>query len=364
MKVLYFANIRFPTERAHGVQIAKMCEAFSDAGASVTLVVPNRAVTIDGDPYEYYGVKTNFNIIKIGKREDPQSNLGYWISYVKFALRLSAYCSKNKADVYYSRDESIVFILSLFGVGVVWEAHGWKGGALVGYFLRTIKKIVVITSIAKRQFVEGGVSEQKIIVAPDGVDSSLIDARVDKIFARKKLGLPAEGKLAFYVGSLSEWKGFQTLLQCADTLAKKQITVVLVGGIVEKLKKEFPNVIFLDFIPYKELATVQAAADVLVIPNSAKSVVSTDYTSPLKLFAHMASDRPIVASRLPSLREVLDEETAYFFAPDNPKSLAETIIYALAHTEESNEKARKALAKVREYTWDERARKILAFIGE
>lgn len=362
MNMLYIANIRFPTERAHGVQIAKMCEAFSDSGATVTLVVPNRAVQVSGDPYAYYGVKANFKIIRLGKLENPQSGIGYWIAYAKFVLRVPFYCFKHRAEVYYSRDESVAFILSLFGIRAVWEAHGWKNGMVISYVLSAIKKLVVITSIAKKRFIEDGVPEQKIIVAPDGIDESFLDIAVDKTSARTKFGLPERGVLAFYIGGFEEWKGYLTLLHCADKLADRHITVVVVGGIVEKLKKEFPSVIFLDFIPYKELATVQAAADVLVIPNSAKSVVSTDYTSPLKLFAHMASGRPIVASDLPSLREVLDEEIAYFFEPDNPESLTRVIEYVSAHKEEATEKAQKALIKVREYTWDKRAQSILKFI--
>lgn len=362
MKILYVANIRFPTERAHGVQIAKMCEAFADAGAEVTLAVPNRTAAIGENPHEYYGVKCNFKIVKIGTLQDPRSDIGYWIAYMRFVFRIPFYCLKNKADVYYSRDESIVFMLSLFGIKAVWEAHGWKGGLRIRYILAAIQKIVVITNIAKKRYVENGVSAQKLIVAPDGIDETLLASRQDKASARTKLGLPIRGTFAFYIGSLNKWKGYQTLLQCADVLAERHITIVIVGESTEKQKSESPRVRFLGYTPYKELATVQSAADVLVIPNSAKSVVSTDYTSPLKLFAHMASGRPIVASDLPSLREVLDEHMAYFFKPDSPEDLAHTIEYAVAHPEEAGEKAQKALIKVREYTWEKRAQRILAFI--
>ena len=54
MKLYYIANARIPTEKAHGVQIMKMCEAFVDAGHEVKLIVPKRKNPIQEDPFAYY----------------------------------------------------------------------------------------------------------------------------------------------------------------------------------------------------------------------------------------------------------------------------------------------------------------------
>ncbi len=59
--IVYLANIRLPTEKAHGIQIMKTCEALARAGAKVTLVVTNRK-TIKADPFDYYKVERNFKI--------------------------------------------------------------------------------------------------------------------------------------------------------------------------------------------------------------------------------------------------------------------------------------------------------------
>ena len=60
MKILYLAQIRLPTEKAHGIQIMKTCEAFAEQGAEVVLVVPSHRGDIRQDPFEYYRVKRNF----------------------------------------------------------------------------------------------------------------------------------------------------------------------------------------------------------------------------------------------------------------------------------------------------------------
>jgi glycosyltransferase involved in cell wall biosynthesis len=77
----------------------------------------------------------------------------------------------------------------------------------------------------------------------------------------------------------------------------------------------------------------------------------------------MASGKPIVASDLPSLREVLSEKNAFLVKPDDPRALAEGIRFALAHPEEAARRAAQAREDVKRYTWEMRAEKILSFIG-
>ena len=74
----------------------------------------------------------------------------------------------------------------------------------------------------------------------------------------------------------------------------------------------------------------------------------------------MAANRPIVVSDLPSIREVLDEESAFFFVPDDAKSLADTIVHTLENSEIANRKAQKASELVHKYTWQTRADTIIS----
>lgn len=110
----------------------------------------------------------------------------------------------------------------------------------------------------------------------------------------------------------------------------------------------------------KELPANQAAADVLVLPNTGTDETSVRFTSPLKLFTYMASGRPIVASDLPSIREVLDEQSAYLVTPDDAQALARGITRALSDT---GGRSARAFQLVQRYSWDERARGILAALS-
>src|SRR3989339_619583 len=64
-KLIYIANIRLPTEKAHGSQIMKTCESLARQGVQVELLVPRRHNTIVTDPFEYYGVERNFTITRL-----------------------------------------------------------------------------------------------------------------------------------------------------------------------------------------------------------------------------------------------------------------------------------------------------------
>ena len=50
MKLLYIADIRLPTEKAHGAQIMKTCEAFSLNGIDTELIIPWRFNYLKDDP--------------------------------------------------------------------------------------------------------------------------------------------------------------------------------------------------------------------------------------------------------------------------------------------------------------------------
>jgi glycosyltransferase involved in cell wall biosynthesis len=101
-------------------------------------------------------------------------------------------------------------------------------------------------------------------------------------------------------------------------------------------------------------------ADVRVLPNPS-SALSRDFTSPLKLFEYMAAGRPIVASDLPAIREVLtDGRNAVLFEAGNPQALTAAIRRIKADPDLGQRLAATALADVREYAWARRAEKLEA----
>ena len=100
-----------------------------------------------------------------------------------------------------------------------------------------------------------------------------------------------------------------------------------------------------------------------MLPNTAQAAISREHTSPLKLFEYMAAGRPIVASDLPSLREVLRHgDNAWLVQPDDPAALAQGIQHLLAEPALAARLAAQAQEEVQAYTWEQRAERILSFV--
>ncbi|OHA91894.1 MAG: hypothetical protein A3J09_00070 [Candidatus Zambryskibacteria bacterium RIFCSPLOWO2_02_FULL_51_21] len=339
-KLYYIANARIPTERAHGIQIMKMCEAFAEY-TDVELVVTDRASKTKEDPFSYYGVKNSFRIKKLWCLDAVRfGKVGFRIETLSFAVSALPYLLFKKG-VFYTRDEFMAFFLKLLGKKVVWEVHMGQKNLLARLIVRMGAPLVTISRGLRDLYP----SASKILVAPDAVDIEKFDTDMSKEEARKILGLDTNDKLAVYTGSRLSWKGVGTLEEASKILG--EVKVLIVTG-----------------KPHKEIPLYLKAADVLVIPNSAREDISRLYTSPMKLFEYMASGRPIVASDVPSIKEIVDESMVYFFVADNPRSLKSVIEDALSDEVGSTGRAQKALEKVRSYTWEKRAEKILNHIHD
>jgi glycosyltransferase involved in cell wall biosynthesis len=372
-ELIYIANARMPTEKAHGIQIVKMCESFVLAGLKVDLVLPWRFNKIKESLFDYYGVEKNFKIKKLPSLDLIPLNIPkicFWIQSLSFALSVFFYLFFKKADIIYSRDSFPLFLLSFFKKNLVYEAHTFpRNFFLHKRVFKKTKAIVVITQKLKDLFIKQGMDGNKILVAPDGVDLEKFNLKETQVECRQKLNLPLDKKIVLYTGHLYKWKGVQVLARAAKFLDKDTL-IVFVGGTKKdeqdfKIEnKELDNILILGHQPHLKIPYYLKAADVLVLPNSGKKEISQYWTSPMKMFEYMASQGPIVASDLPSIREILNENNAILVQPDNPKALAEGINQALKNPDFSAKISAQAYRDVERYTWLKRAKSIIRFINE
>ena len=97
-----------------------------------------------------------------------------------------------------------------------------------------------------------------------------------------------------------------------------------------------------------------------VIPTSGKFQIGMYESSPLKLFEYMATGKPIVATDLPAIRDIVDESMVEFSEPDKASQLAQTIMETLANP--SEQKIQTAQSYVKRKTWETRAQQLTNWI--
>ena len=374
MILLYISNQRLPTEKAYGIQIAKTCEALANYGIDVKLTVPHRVSDIAENFFDYYAVKRNFKFNEVfsldlylpGRLDGIAFLLKNFISALVIIVRTSFL----GVDIVYSRDELIIYLLSILKKPrkLVFEAHRFSNSRQLFYrrFKKNNIKVITISHGLRNKFVEFGFKSENLLVAPDGVDIDNFNINETMEECRRKLNLPIDKKIIMYSGHLFDWKGVHALATASTHLP--EALFVFVGGTDEdafKFKKQYydkENIIILGHKPHSEIPLFLRAADVLVLPNSAKEGISVSYTSPLKLFEYMASRRPIVASDLPSIREILNENNSILVKPDDVDALANGIDLALNDSVLTERISEAAYESVKKYTWYQRSRMIIDFL--
>ncbi len=381
MRIAYCTNVRLPSERAHGHQIAKVTETLRDMGHEIEIFAPFRKNTIQQSFEAYYGISSPIRLHHIGSIDGIAA---WWapgilgLKLVNFlfgrALRTILAGRKKDFDVIYTRTPELLPYVTGLGIPVVVELHRIPRMGINGFLkqLRKCRLIVALTSPMRQALIDMGVSDVPVIVEGDGVDLHDFEDLPNADDTRSSLGAAKGEPLIVYAGQLKSMglsKGIPELLKALDVLVRRGLLfrAVIAGG-PEAEKHRFmdalpddlrSHVTFTGHLPHLKIPTLLTAADVLVYPapKSDHPFYVRD-TSPLKLFEYMAAGRPIVSADLPPIHDALDSTMATFCAPGDGEELASAILHVLEHKEESLQKARQARAHVAQFTWEKRMERI------
>jgi glycosyltransferase involved in cell wall biosynthesis len=382
-KLFYIVNAKIPTDRANGYQICKMCEEFSNAGLEVELIVPTRESRFQGDPFEFYNINKNFRFNKIRsfdfvKYHKYLGKYSFWLQSIAYFFKL-LFKKIDKDGIIYSRNPEIVWLFSLRGYKTIFEVHRWAETKiwLFEYFIKRARKVIAVTNELKKRCLESGFSENDVLIAPDAVDLKVFNLDISKSSAREKLKLPQDKIILGYIGrfrTMGEEKGIPEILKAISLLAKNYANIffLAIGGtredidlykdIAKKLGVD-DKILILEKVERSVVAIYQKACDMLLMPFPYTKHFAY-YMSPLKMFEYMASKRPIIASDLPSVKDILNEKNAILIKPDDYKDLAESVEKIIINKELGNSLAERAFKDVQEYSWEKRAVNILKFVNK
>lgn len=379
------ANARLPSQRAQSLQVVQSACAFARAGVATTLYharrVPTPALPAGEDLFAHYGVPP-------GPRARVEAlDCVDWIDRVPVRLQFAparvqelsfARCAARRVlaahvgeRVLVRELETALHLVRRRRPRVFLELHRVPGGRLRRRWLleaaRRVSGVVAISGGVREDLRELGVDPEGVVVAHDALEPARFAAAPARAEARERLGLPAQGVLAVYAGGLWPWKGVDLVVDAARSLPGVRFAVV--GGAdadVAALRARaagLENLRVTGFRPPGEVPLWLAAADLGLVPNRSSPAISARHTSPLKVFEAMAVGLPLVASDLPSLRELLrHDEDAWLVPPDDAAALAAGVARLAGDRALRERLGARFAERAAEHTWDERARRLLAWM--
>lgn len=367
MKVVYISSSTVPSRAANSIHVMKMCQAFANNMHEVVLIAPNKKEDLEPnieDVFDYYGVDQNFQLHKV--TWPRLKGRGYIYGWLAAKASLD-----YRPDLIYCRNLVGCYFSAISGKNVIFESHAPvidKGKVSELIFRRLIKriefqKLVVITHALKKYYEEFYPEiKGKIQVAPDGADP-ITEPTVS-------VDLPNKGKRiqVGYVGHLYAGKGMEIISELAKRCEWADFHIV--GGTRKDLLywqemcKDVVGLTFHGYVSHKETQRYIKAFDVVLLPNQHKVKAHGEgdssigeWTSPLKAFEYMASGKPILASNLPVLREVLiDKVNSLLCDPENVDEWEEALVLLKKNDLMSDRLAQNAYKDfIMNYSWTSRA---------
>lgn len=194
------------------------------------------------------------------------------------------------------------------------------------------------------------------VYVPNGKDTSLFDpSQYDSEKSRLHYGF-SEYRILMFPGAPRPYKGLEDVLMALDILNQPELRLVIVGGSPyddydnQLIQKWGRWIIKLPKSPVKEMPQIVSAAHIVVVPQRDTPAAKAQF--PLKLTDGMAMAKPILATRVGDIPEILDD-TGYIVESGSPNQLAEKIEWIFRNLDTANNQGLRARERcIKHYSID------------
>ena len=232
-------------------------------------------------------------------------------------------------------------------------------------------KIIAISEFARRELLNIGLKDEKIVVVTPGVDIDKFNPRLDASEIIKKYNLNGK-KVILSVSRLVEEKGEDMVIKSLPLVLEKEnkIVYLIVGtGHYEATLKHLVqkndlqnNVIFAGYVPDKYLSLYYSACDVFI--RNSKPLQGRAEGFGIVFLEANACGKPVIGGKAGGVPDaVVDGETGILVDPFNTEEIASAIIRILNDKEYANKLGRNGRKRVEaEYTWERKAQQLEALL--
>jgi glycosyltransferase involved in cell wall biosynthesis len=247
----------------------------------------------------------------------------------------------------YCKKHNIPLVVTAHGT-IEREISSWKN--IKPKILETLNysyKILCVSDDLARVIEAMGISKNKIAVVPLGV--SLDRFKPEKKMEIKRLKGIGNNKIILFVGQLTEKKGLKTLIDASDIILEKygdMVKFIVIGdGVLRKEISNKKNIVSLGNLTPEELSDWFIAADIFTLPSYAEG-------RPTVIYESMASECAVVATNVGGIPEqIKDGYNGFLIETNNPKMLAEKIIYLLDNENEMIKMGKNGRKRIIDEGW-------------
>lgn len=241
------------------------------------------------------------------------------------------------------------------------------------YNLQQATLIVVVSDSLRENLIAEGISSTKILVNPNGVDVKKFDEANPSIW-KEKFDLSNQFVFGF-IGTFGKWHGVlemgkaivQFYDQHPELVSKVKFLVIGDGKLFSKFKDIISSsqysdqVICTGSVHQQESPALLKCCDAFLSPHIKNPDGTKFFGSPTKLFEYMACAKPIIASDLDQIGEILThKETGWMCTPDDIEDLSDAMYQVYEDENLQDRLGKNARELVEEsYSWDSHVSQIL-----
>jgi glycosyltransferase involved in cell wall biosynthesis len=230
---------------------------------------------------------------------------------------------------------------------------------------------IICPSHVTRDYIASlGLDRKRVKVIPNGVSPS--------DFSPSPLpGREGRVPVLLYIGTLADWQGLEVVIRALPTiLAQRAVQLCIVGRGRSRQRKLLAkqirrlgveeSVVIRPAVPHHEVPGLIAEADICLAPLGLNDRNVTQGACPIKVLEYMASSRPLIASNIPILRELVRVDVdALLFSPNDPDDLALQVLALLNDYYLSKRLADSATERaLTRFTWHEAQKKLVKVYGK
>lgn len=363
LKILIVAPQPFFQERGTPIAVCILAETLSKQGHKVDLLVFHEGADIEMDGVTIHRIKS----VPFLKNIPPGFSIKKAVCDILLARRILQLTHKNKYDILHAVEEAAYIVRSVqsyLKVPYIIDMDSSIPEQLVDKFsiLNPVRKpmekietwavagsiaaVVMCKALQDRVY---KVNNRKPVLVLE--DVSMITDKPAREDLRDTFNI--SGRLLLYIGNLESYQGIELLIHTFHKLDnnEQKINLVIIGGDDKSIEyyrslsnqlNKHANIFFAGPRPITDLGAYLQQADILVSPRTQGK------NTPMKIYSYLDSGRPVVATRIPSHTQVIDDEIAMLAKPE-PNDMAKAIQTLLHNQDLRKQLARKAKKRIAEY---------------